>query len=185
MLIVGLGNPGKSYANTRHNVGFMFVDRFAEENDLFFKLENKFSCYLSSFMRNGETHYLVKPMTYMNNSGISVSAVANYYKIPTEEILLVYDDRDLDIAQMRIRKKGTSGGHRGVSSVIDQIGTSEIARIRIGIGRNGQDAKDYVLSPFGKEEKKLLSEVFDKATNIINDYLDYGIDYIMNNYNNR
>ena len=86
---------------------------------------------------------------------------------------------------MRIRKKGTSGGHRGVSSVIDQIGTSEIARIRIGIGRNRQDAKDYVLSPFGKEEKKLLSEVFDKATNIINDYLDYGIDYIMNNYNNR
>ena len=106
-------------------------------------------------MRNGETHYLVKPMTYMNNSGISVSAVANYYKIPAEEILLVYDDRDLDIAQMRIRKKGTSGGHRGVSSVIDQIGTSEIARIRIGIGRNRQDAKDYVLSPFGKEEKKL------------------------------
>lgn len=185
MLIVGLGNPGKAYEKTRHNVGFMFVDQYAKENNLVFKLETKFSCYLTSFTHNDKQHYLIKPVTYMNNSGLSVRAVANYYKIPVEEIIIIYDDRDLDIAQLRIRKQGSSGGHRGVKSVIEQLGTSEFARIRIGIGRNQQDAKDYVLNPFGKEELILLSNTLAKAPNIINDYLDHGIDYIMNNYNNR
>lgn len=185
MLIVGLGNPGKAYEKTRHNVGFMFVDQYAKEKELFFKLETRFSCYLASFTHNDENHYLIKPVTYMNNSGFSVKAVANYYKIPVEDIMVIYDDRDLDVAQIRLRKKGSSGGHRGVKSVIEQLGTNEFARLRIGIGRNHQDAKDYVLSPLGKDEMSLLNYTLALAPNIINDYLDHGIDYVMNNYNNR
>jgi PTH1 family peptidyl-tRNA hydrolase len=121
----------------------------------------------------------------MNNSGFSVRAVANYFKIPVEEILIISDDRDLDVARIRIRKKGSSGGHNGLKSIIEQLGTSDFARIKIGIGRNSQDAKDYVLGQFNEEELALINGILDKASNIVTDYIQYGIDYIMNKYNIR
>jgi PTH1 family peptidyl-tRNA hydrolase len=185
MLICGLGNPGKEYARTRHNVGWMFVDQIAKDHNAEFRVEERLGCFMTSFTENGQKQYLIKPVTFMNNSGFSVRAVANYFKIPVEEILIISDDRDLDVARIRIRKKGSSGGHNGLKSIIEQLGTSDFARIKIGIGRNSQDAKDYVLGQFNEEELALINSVLDKASNIVTDCIQYGIDYIMNKYNIR
>ena len=187
MLIVGLGNPGKEYAKTHHNVGFMFVDEVAKCYNVTFKLEKKFQCYLGEFIQNGKKHYLMKPTTYMNLSGHAVRLFIDYYNIDSKDIFVIYDDMDLPIGAKRIRKTGSAGGHNGMKSMIKEVGTNEIARLRIGIGRSKEDSEnkviDFVLSNFSKQEMNILQETLDLSGNIINDLINNGLDYIMNNYN--
>ena len=187
MLIVGLGNPGKEYEKTHHNVGFMFVDAVAKSYNVTFKLEKKFQCYIGEFMQNGQKHYLMKPTTYMNLSGHAVRLFSDYYNIDSEDIFVIYDDMDLPIGTKRIRKSGSAGGHNGMKSMIKEVGTSNISRLRIGIGRSKDESHDkvidFVLSNFSKVEMKVLEETLNISANIINDLINHGVDYIMNNYN--
>ena len=183
MIVVGLGNPGKEYAQTRHNVGFMFVDRIAKYYNWTFKLEKKFQSFISTGTLNGEKIILVKPITYMNNSGLAVRSIVDYHKATPDDVLVVYDDMDLPLAIIRIRLSGSSGGHKGMKSVIEHMGTEEIKRIRLGISYDHSDVIDYVLTPFSKTEFSQMESVLDKAPLIIADYLEKGIDYVMNNYN--
>ena len=133
MVIVGLGNPGKEYHETHHNVGFMFVDKIASSYNATFKLEKKHSCDVAQILINGEKHYLLKPLTYMNLSGKAVKSFCDYYKINPNEILVISDDLDLAVSAFRIRKSGGAGGHKGILSIINELGTNEFARLRIGI----------------------------------------------------
>lgn len=188
MLIIGLGNPGKTYEQTHHNVGFMFIDYVAEKLKITFKEEKKFKCYLGEFNLNGQKHYLMKPLTYMNLSGEAVSSFVNYYKIPSEELFVIYDDMDLPLNTRRIRKTGSAGGHNGMKSIINFLGTTNILRLRIGIGRNikkntNEEVIDYVLSKFTKKELDILCETLSLAPEIVIDLINKGADYIMNNYN--
>ena len=183
MIIVGLGNPGKEYAKTRHNIGFMFVDAIADSYKVEFKLDKKLQCMKSEIMIGGEKHILVKPITYMNLSGNSVRSVMDYYKKTPDDVIVIYDDMDLDLAKVRIRKNGSSGGHNGIKSIIACLNTQEFKRIRIGIGPHPQDAIDYVLGCFSKKEQTALDNVFVKSTSMIEDLINKGMDYLMNNYN--
>lgn len=187
MLIVGLGNPGKEYANTHHNVGFMFVDEVAKSYNVTFKPVRKFQCYIGEFIQNGKKHYLMKPVTYMNLSGHAVRLFTDYYNIKSKDIFVIYDDMDLPIGTRRIRKSGSAGGHNGMKSMIKELGTSNLLRLRIGIGRSKEDSHDkvidFVLSNFSKAEMHVLNETLNISANIINDLINHGIDYIMNNYN--
>lgn len=183
MIIVGLGNPGEKYEKTRHNIGFMFVDKVAEANRVTFKLDKKLKCMIGEFSLNGEKHFIVKPITYMNLSGEAVRAVCDYYKKTSDDVIVIYDDMDLDLGKVRIRKNGSSGGHNGIKSIIAHLNTDVFKRIRIGIGHKPADAIDYVLGCFSKNDQNILNNVFDKAPNMIDDLIYKGIDYIMNNYN--
>lgn len=188
MLIIGLGNPGKTYEQTHHNIGFMFIDSVATSFKVTFKEEKRFKCYLGEFNVNGEKHYLMKPLTYMNLSGDAVGSFVSYYKIDPKDLLVIYDDMDLPLNTRRIRKSGSAGGHNGMKSVIKVLGTQDFLRLRIGIGRSKQDNTneeviDYVLSKFSKKELDILSETLSLAPNIVLDLINHGADYIMNHYN--
>lgn len=187
MLIVGLGNPGKEYANTHHNIGFIMVDKLAEYFKTKYKFEKKFQGDVAEFKYNGEKHYILKPQTYMNNSGISVKALCDYYKIDIDDIFVVYDDMDLPVGTKRIRSNGSSGGHNGIKSIIAHLGSSEFKRLRIGIGRSKDVSNDgvihHVLSNFTKNEVELIQPIRDLIPDIVTDLLNNNIDYIMNKYN--
>ncbi len=180
-LIVGLGNPGKKYAKSKHNVGFMCLDTYAKANNLKFSKETKF---IGEISIQGQTIYL-KPKTYMNLSGNAVKVVQNFYQISTENILVISDDIDLPLTKIRLREKGGSGGHNGLKSIISQLGSENFKRLRIGIDRNEAiEAKDHVLSNFSKSEWKLFNEELIRYSQIIDDFAS-GEDYqnIMNKYN--
>ena len=184
MVIVGLGNPGKEYKETHHNVGFMFVDKIAESYKVSFKLEKKHQAEVAVIEENGEKHYLLKPTTYMNLSGKAVKSFTDYYKIPLEDILVISDDLDLPVSSFRIRKSGGSGGHKGILSIMNETGSNEFPRLRIGIGRKeNKEVVDYVLSKFSKADKKLIDETLDYAPNIFIDLVKNDINFIMNKYN--
>lgn len=184
MLIVGLGNPGKEYENTRHNIGFMFVDSLAKTYNVTFKLSKKHQALIAEVIIAGQKHYLIKPITYMNLSGIAVRSVADYYKIKIEDIIIAVDDLALNVGQIRIKPSGSSGGHNGLKSIFNQMGTEQIKRIRIGIAKNTKiDQKDYVLGNLSNNEKQDINNTMAYASNIIEDLINYGIDYIMNKYN--
>lgn len=185
-MIVGLGNPGLKYKYTRHNVGFMFIDSLTKDFELDFHLDKKLKCMIAEKVvdvnGNKTTVLFVKPVTYMNNSGESVESVLNYYKISTDDLLVIHDDLDLPVAKVRIRAHGSSGGQKGMQNIIDHMKTNEIKRIRIGIDKDG-DTIDYVLSKFPKDEKEKISLVFDKASQMIKDYLSMTFENFMNEYN--
>ena len=181
-LIVGLGNPGLSYRNTRHNVGFMFIDELKRNYKLDFKLNKKFKGYIASFNLKGEELLFLKPVTYMNLSGESVLAVVNYYKINTDDIIVIHDDMDLPTGKIRIRPNGSSAGQKGMNNIIELLKTSEIKRIRIGIDK-GDDAIDHVLGVFGKEEREIIDDQLAKASFMIEDYLEMTFANFMNKYN--
>ncbi len=186
MIIVGLGNIGKEYEDTHHNVGFMVLDELAKANNLTFTLEKKHQAYVATYVYNGEKHFLIKPTTYMNNSGIAVRAVMSYYKLTSDDIFVIYDDLDIPLASIRIRKNGSAGGHNGIKSIIAHIGTTNFARMRIGIQKEKEtDTIDYVLSKFSKKEMVQISDTLTKMPNIIDDLLKNGVDYIMNHYNKK
>ena len=184
MLIVGLGNPGSEYAANHHNIGFMMVDSVADKYNVKFKNEKKFQAEVAEFRYNNEKHYIIKPQTYMNLSGKSVKAFVDYYKISLDDIIVIYDDLDIPLGDIRIRKNGSSGGHNGMKSIISNLNSEEFKRIRIGIGRNSDNnVIDYVLSDFTNAEKQIIEPVINMAPAIITDLLDRDIDYIMNKYN--
>lgn len=184
MIIVGLGNIGKKYENTHHNMGFMALDEIAKANQLTFLEEKKFQAYVCEYFDGTTKHYFVKPTTYMNNSGIAVKAILDYYQKDVTDLFVIYDDLDLPLGDIRIRKNGSSGGHNGIKSIIENIGTKEFSRLRIGIAKTKEvDTIDYVLSNLSKKEMSVIKETLEKMPNIIDDLCNYGIDYIMNHYN--
>lgn len=183
-LIVGLGNPGRRYKKTRHNVGFMFVDEIARNMKEKFKLDASKKSEICEFTMNNEKIILVKPQTYMNLSGDAVKIVANYYGIDISEILVIHDDMDLDVGHIRIRQKGSSAGHKGMQNIIDCFNSNEIARVRIGISKPiGELVINYVLEDFLKEEMIQISGFFDEAVDIISDFNNISFEQLMSKYN--
>lgn len=188
-LIVGLGNPGKEYENSRHNAGWMALDALHKELDAEpFKKEKKFKGEISAGNFRGEKILLLKPLTFMNLSGESVEPIANFYKIKPADILVIYDDLDMPLGSIRIRKNGGAGTHNGMKSLVQHIG-EDFPRLRIGIESRGQTAHEeqetssFVLSPFKKEEKKTLKDVLKKALEAIKIIVSGDLDEAMNNYN--
>ncbi len=182
--IVGLGNPGAKYTNTRHNIGFLAIDALAEEHGI--KLsESKFKAVFGTGMINGERVVLVKPLTYMNLSGEAVRPLLDFYKIAVEDVLVIYDDLDLPLEKMRLRSKGSAGGHNGVKSLIQHLGTQEIKRLKLGVGRPPAPIQviDWVLMPFSKAEQPVLQEVLADAVKIATDFTDTPFLALMNRYN--
>jgi len=182
-LIVGLGNPGKRYQKTRHNIGFMFVDEVVKAKKIKFKLDREKQADIAEINVNGEKILFVKPQTYMNLSGKAVSAICKFYKIDVADILVIYDDLDLDFARIKIKTNGSSGGHKGMQSIIDSLGSSDIHRIRIGISRPTHETIDYVLEKLSKQELKEMDVAIAQAPDIIDLYLQGDFNALMNKYN--
>ena len=180
-LIVGLGNPGKEYENTRHNSGFMVIDSYANKNNLEFK--NKFNGLYAEFNKNNEKIFLLKPQTFMNLSGDSVLEFKNYYNIDNNDILIIYDDVNFEVGNFKLKKNGSSGGHNGINDVIQKLKTSEIKRLKIGISKNKFKLKDYVLSKFCSEELKKINNIFEITNNIIDDFITIDFEKLMSKYN--
>ena len=184
-LIVGLGNPDKKYENTRHNCGWMAVDHLADK--LCCKVNKiKFKSFVGECRINNKRALLMKPTTYMNNSGQAVVEAMNFYKLPPENVIVIFDDISLDVGKMRIRQKGSDGGQKGMRSIIYLSGKDTFPRIKIGIGAKPNpdwDLADWVLSRFSKDEGKLLEEMFDNAADAIALMVDGKIDRAMNLYN--
>ncbi|MDE7106453.1 MAG: aminoacyl-tRNA hydrolase [Anaeroplasmataceae bacterium] len=171
-LIVGLGNPGAQYEQTRHNVGFMAIDSFAEKYNASFRLEPKLKGMLASVTLNGNKAFLLKPMTFMNLSGESVKAVKDYYKIDVEDILIISDDLDSHNGRVRLRAEGSAGGHNGHKNIIAHLGTEEYKRIKIGIGRSEViPVIDWVLQKFNNEDLAEIRLALDKASHAIEDFI--------------
>lgn len=183
-LIVGLGNIGQKYTFTRHNVGFMLCDSIAINNNLNFRENSRLKCFMTN-LRNGVDDYLIiKPTTFMNLSGESVRAVIDYYKIPIEDIIVVYDDLSLDIGKIRFRASGSDGGHNGIKSIIKHLGTKDIARLKIGIGpQPNLPSEVFVLQNFTKEELESLKGVLSKSKDGIECYFKEGIASAQNKFN--
>ena len=183
-LIVGLGNPGKNYQNTRHNIGFMFLDEIANRENIKFKLDTKLKCEITELKVNDEKVLLIKPQTYMNLSGQSVYAVCKYYNIDLSDILVIQDDLDLEIGKLRFRAKGSSGGHKGIQNIIDQFASNEFKRLKVGISKvEAKDTIDYVLGRFGKNEMNILSEFLDESYDMIRDFCVLTFENLMSRYN--
>lgn len=182
-LIVGLGNPGKEYEGTRHNCGFMVIDRLADKLNVSVD-QNKFKGLYTKIKYHGEDIILLKPQTYMNLSGESVNAIMNFFKIDKEDLLVIYDDLDMPVGKLRLRKTGSAGGHNGIKNIIAHLNSQDFKRIRVGIDRHKyMKVADYVLSNFTKTEKEAIDQGIEKACDAIIDYLDNDFDHTMNNYN--
>ncbi len=183
-LIAGLGNIGEKYTWTRHNVGFMVVDKWAYANNVTFKENSKLRCYMTKFNHGLEDIMLIKPTTYMNLSGDAISAVMNYYKIELEDLLVVYDDLSLELEKIRFRPNGSDGGHNGIKSVIKSVGSSNFARLKIGIGPQPPiPAEEFVLQNFYKFQLEKLKPVLKTSVEAIEFYLDNGMQKAQNFYN--
>lgn len=185
-LIVGLGNPGRKYLYTRHNVGYEVLQRVAKSFGTSSSVE-RFQGDLVEGMIGSEKLLLLCPTTYMNLSGASVLAARDFYKVPLEDILIVCDDLNLDLGQLRIRGKGSSGGQNGLKDIAHRLGSEEFARLRLGIGSppGRWDAKDYVLSKFRGDEEELIAVAFEQAVLAVRDWAIHGLAYCMNQYNTR
>jgi len=184
ILIAGLGNPGKEYRSSRHNVGFMVVDRLAEKLGASFT-RVKMNALVTA-LRHGEHRLiLIKPQTYMNLSGQAVASYLRFYKLPLENLLVVYDDVDLPFETLRMKPDGGDAGQKGVRSIIDQLGTQSFPRLRVGIDRpSGRTpVSDYVLSEFARDERELLPFVLDHAADAALHFVDQGLDAAMTLYN--
>lgn len=183
--VVGLGNPGRKYEKTRHNLGFRVVDYLARKWDVsFFRSHALFeNCVIK---RDASPVILVKPMTFMNRSGEAVREITEQYAVDREHLLILADDFALSAGRLRLRPRGSDGGHNGLASIIHSLDSSEFARLRMGIGLDpAADVVDYVLSPFHKEEKVLIEEMIERASEAVLDWMDHGIQHAMNKYNSK
>lgn len=182
-LIVGLGNPGREYARSRHNVGFLIVDAVARKASL--RFSHRWSQAQVAVGRVADREVaLAKPQTYMNLSGDSVRGLLRQLRLDPAALVVVYDDLDLPVGRLRFRERGSSGGHRGVQSILERLGTDELARLRVGIGRpDPRDAADYVLSEFTPEERPVVEEAVERAVSALETYLTEGLAVAMNRYN--
>ncbi len=182
-LIVGLGNPGKEYSRTRHNLGFMVVDLLAEKYRLEFA-KGKGPYYFTKLQIGGATVILVKPLTFMNLSGRAVAAALRDFDIEAlEKLLVICDDIDLPFGTIRLRRRGSDGGQKGLRSIIETLGTREFCRLRIGIGDHFRDAAEYVLSPFSKTEEKELPFILQFAVDAVISFVEKGIEWTMSRFN--
>ena len=184
-LIVGLGNPGKEYANTRHNIGFMTIDRLAKYFGFEWLVNNKFTTHLAKGDKNGKNILLTKPQKYMNLSGKTVAPLAGYYKIHAKRVMVIVDDLDLPLGSLRMRPDGGNGGHRGLESISECLGTNSFPRLRIGIGRpeQKQEVSGFVLGKFSQNEVDRVEKVTETASNQISCWINQGLQVAMNNYN--
>lgn len=183
-LIVGLGNPGKKYESTRHNIGFMVIDQLCKVHQLNIALKSKFKGELVQGMIKNETIVLLKPQTYMNLSGESVLAVKNFYNIENKDILVIYDDLDLETGKIRFRQKGSAGGHNGIKSIISCLNSETFHRLKIGIDRDDRiDVVNYVLGKFTKQQIQFIDDAMSQSINAVEDWVTQDITFVMNKYN--
>jgi PTH1 family peptidyl-tRNA hydrolase len=185
-LVVGLGNPGKTYSKTRHNAGFMVVDKISDDFSIALE-KRKFDARFGIGAVDGVKIVLAKPMAYMNRSGPQIQKIAGYFRILCEDILVIHDDIDLVFGRLKIKEKGGDGGHRGVRSIIDAFGGGDFTRLRIGVGRPDAErgASDYVLGKFSLEESKVLSQIITTAKDAIVTILCKGTKEGMNRFNDK
>jgi PTH1 family peptidyl-tRNA hydrolase len=182
-IVVGLGNPGDEYVNTRHNMGFKVIDSLAKSLNIEVK-KRKFGARFGSGEFSDNKLILLKPWQFMNRSGQAVATAAGFYKLGVGDLLVITDDMDLEPGQIRIRAKGSAGGHNGLADIIEKLGTNEFARCRIGIGRSGEDdAVDHVLDKPAKEEGPLLAEAIERARKAVFCWIEYGTEKTMNEFN--
>jgi len=187
--VVGLGNPGLKYEFTRHNIGFRIVDSLAQDIEIEFKKVKSYYSLISRGMINNHKVMLVKPQTFMNLSGRAVSKVVSYYKISLRDLLIVYDDLNLDLGQIRIRKKGSAGGHKGIESIMQCLHSEDIPRLRIGIGNPSVnfnfDCVSYVLSNFNNDGEDRIKETIKLSTKAIKMVIEDGFEKAMRKYNRK
>ena len=183
-LIVGLGNPGSEYAKTRHNVGFMLIDALANEYNVTLWKE-KFEAQIAEIYIGTQKVLLVKPQTYMNNSGQAVGPLMRWYKLEPEDVIVAHDDMDIPAGAIRIRKKGSSGGHNGIKSLISHLGSENFARVRLGVGRPlaGWMVVNHVLAPFPQEDKVAVDEAIKYLIPAVECIVKESLDIAMNKYN--
>ncbi|MCM1370435.1 MAG: aminoacyl-tRNA hydrolase [Clostridium sp.] len=184
-LIVGLGNPGKEYENTRHNIGFMVLDKYAKFHEFSFNKKKFDGLYSKVFIEDKEVIFL-KPQSYMNLSGTVIRKFVDYYKIDIDDILIINDDLDLNCGFYKLKYKGSSGGHNGLKNIELNLNTQFYKRLKIGISNDKtQETKNYVLGTFSKNDLNVLNKIIDISINIIDDYLMYDFDKLMNKYNSK
>ena len=185
-IIAGLGNPGAQYARTRHNIGFMAVEKLAESWRAGWVTESKFAARLARVDQAERRILLGQPQSYMNDSGEAIGALVRFYQVPLQNLLVVLDDADLPFGVIRLRPEGSSGGHHGLESIQEHLGTTQFARLRLGIGRDdpaSREITDYVLSRFRKDESELLGKVLTRACQQIECWFTEGILSAMNRFN--
>lgn len=184
-LIVGLGNPGKEYENTRHNIGFSLLDVIAKDKGLNFDSE-KFNAKYTETNIDGERVILIKPLSYMNLSGIVVRKYMDYFKIEKEDLLVIQDDLDMVLGKIKFVYNSSSGGHNGIKNIEEQISTREYVRLKIGISNNKDiDTKDYVLDRFSKNDLEILDTTYSKLINVVEDFIKLDKSTLMSKYNNK
>lgn len=183
-LIVGLGNPGREYVGTRHNIGFGVIARLSDEYHIPLNSKEHKAVCGKGFIE-GEKVILAQPQTFMNLSGESVRSIADYYKIEPEDIIVAYDDIDLEVGQIRVRRKGSAGGHNGIKNIISHLGTNEFPRVKVGVGAKpqGGDLVNHVLGHFSKEDEKKIDEVLDEAVAAVETIVTQDVDVAMNRFN--
>ena len=187
-LIAGLGNPGREYARTRHNAGFMVAERLAERAGASWSNERKFSARVAKWERDGQRVLLAMPETFMNASGEAVGAIAGFYQVPPQQVLVVVDDADLPFGEIRMRPSGSSGGHHGLESVEQHLATRDYPRLRIGIGREAGTAREitgHVLGDFSRADRERLDKVLIRACDQVECWLADGIQAAMNRFNGK
>lgn len=185
-LIAGLGNPGRDYAGTRHNIGFGVITRISDQYRIpLTSKEHKAVC--GKGMIGGEKVILAQPQTFMNLSGECIRSFADYYKIEPEDIIVAFDDISLEVGQIRIRRKGSAGGHNGIKNIIEHLGTNEFPRVKVGVGGKpeGGDLVRHVLGRFSKGDEKIIGEVLDFAVEAVEVIVSEGVDAAMNSFNGR
>ena len=185
-VVIGLGNPGKDYTNTRHNIGFNTIEQLANQNNI--KLNKvKFKAVYGEGNIGGERVLLVKPQTYMNNSGIAVSEIVRFYKLDVKDLIVIVDDIDIDFATVRIKAKGSAGSHNGLKSIIAHLKDENFPRVKIGIGKKHprEDLANFVLSNFAKKETQEIEEAIEDASNAVETIITDSINEAMNKYNKK
>ncbi|MDO4935261.1 MAG: aminoacyl-tRNA hydrolase [Phascolarctobacterium sp.] len=186
-LIVGLGNIGKEYETTRHNIGFMVADAIAKKHEVSFNKEER-DAMVAEFRVGGEKILIIKPTTFMNDSGVAVGQFARFYNIAPKDIVIIHDDMDLPVGFLRIRPNGSSGGHNGIKSVQSHLGTDGFVRFRVGIGHPVHEHKvvlDYVLTKFNQEEQKIMTNTIDNVANAADAWITDELEKVMNKYNSK
>lgn len=183
-IIIGLGNPGRQYEDTRHNAGFMVVDKFADKHGVDIS-KARFNALLGEVFVNGEKVVLVKPMTYMNNSGQAVGEVLNFYKPDLEDIIVVVDDIEIELGMLRIRAKNGKGTHNGLKSIFAHLKTDDYAKMKLGVGKfkRDMDLADFVLARPSKEDDEIIDDLIDRAVEALDEFTVSPIDIVMNKFN--
>lgn len=183
-MIVGLGNPGKEYENTRHNVGFMVLDNWMNKHNFTFD-KKKLNGLYSIIKYNNEDVLVLKPLSFMNLSGTVIRAFMNYYKIDVNDLFVIYDDKDIALGSVKLKKNGSSAGHNGIKNIIENLKTEDFKRLKVGLSKNNVDIVSFVLGKFNNDEMCKLNVVLNETNDILDDYFVMTFDNLMNKYNKK